>query len=256
VQLTNPGNLDISPHFGALVTIGSLQGNGIVYLGQRRLAIGSNSLDTAFSGVIRDTGGTQNGHGGKLTKVGNGALSLSGANLYTGDTTVSGGSLILTNATGSGTGTGAVSVSAGTLGGSGTIADAVTVGTGSGAGAFLAPAASAKQPTTLTIESALTFKADSTYTYTLRAKKRQSQSDQVIAQGVTIESGAQFNFLGQVQGKLHRGTSFSVISNAAGTPISGTFANLSDGAVVSVGGNSLQASYTGGDGNDLTLTVQ
>ena len=72
---------------------------------------------------------------------------------------------------------------------------------------------------------------------------------------MTIESGAQFNFLGQVQGKLRQGTSFSVISNNGSTPISGTFANLPDGAILSVGGNNLQASYSGGDGNDLTLTV-
>jgi hypothetical protein len=78
VRLCNLGNLDISPHFGAPVTIGSLQGNEIVYLGQRRLAIESDSLDTAFSGVIRDFGGGFNGQGGSLTKVGSGVLRLSG----------------------------------------------------------------------------------------------------------------------------------------------------------------------------------
>ena len=34
-----------------------------------------------------------------------------------------------------------------------------------------------------------------------------------------------------------------------------TFSNLADGAIVNVNGNNLQASYEGGDGNDLTLTV-
>ncbi|MBA3833084.1 MAG: hypothetical protein H0X34_14550 [Chthoniobacterales bacterium] len=46
-----------------------------------------------------------------------------------------------------------------------------------------------------------------------------------------------------------------MVENKTHQPISGTFANLADGAVVSVGGNQLQASYEGGDGNDLTLTV-
>jgi len=46
-----------------------------------------------------------------------------------------------------------------------------------------------------------------------------------------------------------------VISNTAASPIVGTFHNLADGAVVLVNGNNLQASYSGGDGNDLTLTV-
>jgi hypothetical protein len=39
------------------------------------------------------------------------------------------------------------------------------------------------------------------------------------------------------------------------TPIAGTFHNLADGAIVTVNGNNLRASYTNGDGNDLTLTV-
>ena len=38
--------------------------------------------------------------------------------------------------------------------------------------------------------------------------------------------------------------------------ISATFANLPDGAILSVNVNSLKASYEGGDGNDLTLTAQ
>jgi fibronectin-binding autotransporter adhesin len=46
-----------------------------------------------------------------------------------------------------------------------------------------------------------------------------------------------------------------VIKNTAATPISGTFSNLPDGAIVDVNGNNLKASYSGGDGNDLTLTV-
>ena len=51
------------------------------------------------------------------------------------------------------------------------------------------------------------------------------------------------------------GTIFTVINNTATTPISGTFANLADGSTIIAGSNTLQASYEGGDGNDLTLTV-
>jgi len=47
-----------------------------------------------------------------------------------------------------------------------------------------------------------------------------------------------------------------VINNTAATPIAGTFSNLADGATVVVGNNTFQANYEGGDGNDLTLTVQ
>lgn len=247
VQLQGSGRLIISNHAVSSVGIGSLEGEGSVLLGGRTLEVGGNSADTVYSGIVNGAGA--------LNKTGAGSLTLSGANTYTGGSTVSGGILAVTNTSGSGTGAGRVSISAGTLGGAGTITGPVTVGTGSGGGASLAPMAGAKKPATLTIQSALTFKADATYTYALKAKKRKSQSDQVIANGVTIESGAKFDFIGQVQGKLRRGTSFSVISNTGASAISGRFANLVDGAILSLSNTNLRASYSGGDGNDLTLTV-
>ncbi|HEY1771151.1 MAG TPA: hypothetical protein VGG02_12945, partial [Chthoniobacterales bacterium] len=109
------------------------------------------------------------------------------------------------------------------------------------------------KPATLTIQKALTFNSDASYTCTLQASKKRSANDEVVANGVTINSGAQFNL--HVQGKLKAGTGFTVISNTATTPISGTFANLADGATLTVGSTKLQASYEGGDGSDLILTV-
>ncbi len=50
-------------------------------------------------------------------------------------------------------------------------------------------------------------------------------------------------------------TVFTIIDNTSSSAISGTFANLTEGAIVTVGSNNYQASYSGGDGNDLTLTV-
>ena len=41
----------------------------------------------------------------------------------------------------------------------------------------------------------------------------------------------------------------------AATPITGTFNNLGEGEIITVNGNNFQASYSGDDGNDLTLTV-
>ena len=55
--------------------------------------------------------------------------------------------------------------------------------------------------------------------------------------------------------KLTSGTVFTAIDNTATTASSGTFANLADGSILTLGRNKYQASYTGGDGNDLTLTV-
>ena len=180
---------------------------------------------------------------------------MSGANTYTGGTTVSAGTLLATNTSGSATGTGVVTVSAGTLGGSGIISGAVTIGTGSGAGATLAPAGGTRKQATLTSQSALSFNADATYTYTFKARGNKARTDKVVALGVTINSGATFAFTGTVQGTLQPGLVLTVISNTSATPISGTFSNLADGAILTANGNNFQASYQGGDGNDLTLTV-
>jgi hypothetical protein len=169
--------------------------------------------------------------------------------------------LAANNKQGSATGSGNVTVQTGRLGGQGAISGPVTIGTGSGSGAFLAPSAAAKQPVALSLASTLTFNAGATYTCTLQASKKKSANDEVVANGVTINSGAQFNLAAKVQGKLKGGTSFTVISNSASTPISGTFANLADGAnlpdgaILTAGNTKLQASYEGGDGNDLTLAV-
>ncbi len=248
------GLLDISAHDSSGMTLGSLEGNGPVFLGSRRLTVGRNRADTTYTGLIQD-GGIGGGTGGAFAKVGLGTLVITHANTYTGDTSVNGGTLTVSNTSGSGTGAGPVQVNAGFLGGKGTIAGAVTVGTDTPDRPHLAPASGTQTPATLTIQGLLTFKATGGYNWSVRAKGRRAQSDRVNAGGVTIVSGATFTLLPQVHGALQVGTVFTLINNTAATPISGTFSNLADGAIVTVGSNNLQASYSGGDGNDLTLTV-
>jgi hypothetical protein len=81
------------------------------------------------------------------------------------------------------------------------------------------------------------------------------KASKATALGVTINSGASFSFVDVGTGTLTVGTVFTVINNTSANPISGTFSNLSDGSVFTSNGNNFQASYTGGTGNDLTLTV-
>jgi hypothetical protein len=77
----------------------------------------------------------------------------------------------------------------------------------------------------------------------------------VFANGITINSGAMIALSGQTQGRLTTGLTLTLIGNTSANLISGTFSNLPDGSIVTINGNNFQASYSGGDGNDLTLTV-
>jgi hypothetical protein len=165
---------------------------------------------------------------------------------------VSLGSLLVTNRTGSATGTGTVAVNAGTLGGTGRISGTVTIGTATKA-AILAPG-NGIRPGTLTIRSTLTLNSPATYQIDLNTNK--VTADQVVANGVTINSSALVSIGDQGGSVLPPGTAFTVISNTAATPIAGTFSNLADGSTLTIGSNTYQVSYEGGDGNDLTLTVQ
>jgi autotransporter-associated beta strand protein len=244
-QIHGNGALDLTNATTLLVSIGSLAGNGTVSLAGHTLSIGNNNLNTSFSGVIQDGGG--------IMKVGTGTMTLTGANSYAGATTVTAGTLRVSNRTGSATGTGVVKVNAGTLGGQGTITGLVTMGTGNGTGAVLAPSVGSNQLAILTIQRALTFKADSSYTYKLNTNS--ARADQVVAKGVTIQSGAQFAFQTLGNRSLPVSTVFTAINNTSTNPITGTFANLPDASTFTAGRNNFHVSYSGGDGNDLTLTV-
>lgn len=102
-------------------TVGSIAGPGNYGLNSFTLTAGGDNTSTAVSGVI-------SGGSGGLVKTGSGTLTLSGANTYGGTTTVSDGTLLVSNTSGSGTGAGAVTVSAGaTLGGTGILTGEVAV---------------------------------------------------------------------------------------------------------------------------------
>jgi outer membrane autotransporter protein len=90
------GSFDISGLTSAGMGIGSIEGSGNYFLGSKALTVGGNNLSTTVSGVIQD-GGESGGTGGSLTKVGTGTLILTGANTYSGGTTISDGTLQLGN---------------------------------------------------------------------------------------------------------------------------------------------------------------
>jgi autotransporter-associated beta strand protein len=245
VLLNGDGNLDLTFHAAPGVAIASLAGDGTVFLGGNNLGVGTTGLPSKFQGTISGT------VGGSLTKVGPGDLILTGGSSYHGGTFVQAGNFLVSNGTGSATGSGPVEVVGGTLAGDGSIAGDVTVG-GGGQEATVSGGMRLSHPDLLTIRGSVTLLTNGIY-------KCGSNSDfsvaaEVSAGGVMID-GAVFSLVDFGSTVLPAGTIYKVIDNTAATPITGTFANLPDGAILTVGSNTFNVSYEGGDGNDLTLTV-
>jgi outer membrane autotransporter protein len=155
------------------MTAGSIEGAGTYFLGSKALTVGLNNLSTTVSGTISD-GGFFGGTGGSLIKVGAGTLTLTGANTYSGGTSLNGGVLAVNNV--GNLGTGGLSFNGGAL-------EALVAGSGitwtkgitlnAGGGRFLSDAGTASNLTgviggvsALTKDGAgeLTLTANNTYT--------------------------------------------------------------------------------------------
>jgi outer membrane autotransporter protein len=133
VTVGSAGTLDLA---GFDQSIGSLAGAGSVSLGSATLTTGADTASTQFSGVISGNG--------SLNKVGTGTFVLSGANTYTGVTTVNAGTLLING--NQSAATGAVSVASGaTLDGMGTTGGDVSIASGGHLGGT--------QPETFTMNS-------------------------------------------------------------------------------------------------------
>jgi hypothetical protein len=244
VKVYGNGNMQM-PIAGTSLSIGSLEGDGIVLMESKNLSVGRNNTNTIFRGAIEGSG--------TLTKLGTGVFVLAenGKRSHTGPVIVERGALFTSDSPASATGAGPVQVNHGTFGGKGTVAGDVTIGNGTGPGAFLAPGINGIG--VLTIQSSLTFRDSSRYNWNVQATA--IKTDETVAQGITIETNVLFQIFARGNVPLPIGTVFTAISNTAATSIAGAFANLPDGGTVTVGSNTFQASYEGGDGNDLTLTV-
>lgn len=142
IRMQSDSFFDISGVNHAATTIGLLDGDGSVLLGDRTLITG-NALSSAFNGNI-------SGNGAQLEKHGSGTFILTGTNTYSGSTLVSGGSLLVHGFLGSS----AVTVQGGALlGGNGIVPDSLVQSNG-----ILSPGNSIG---TLTINGDLTMAAGS-----------------------------------------------------------------------------------------------
>jgi len=138
--------------------------------------------------------------------------------------------LLAPNTSGSATGPGLVNVTGGTFSGSGIVSGLATVGTGSGTGVSLARAFGSKKQAALTLQINLSLQADATSTYSFKVTGNEARTDLLVASGVTID-GARIKLKGKTQVTLMPGLVLTVISNTSADPSSGTFSNLTDGAM-------------------------
>jgi fibronectin-binding autotransporter adhesin len=98
----------------------------VTFNGNATIDVNGNSINFANPIGNSGTGGLT-----VISSVANGVLALAGADTYTGNTTVSSGTLLANNTSGSATGSGNVTVAAGAiLGGTGTIGGATTLQSG------------------------------------------------------------------------------------------------------------------------------
>jgi fibronectin-binding autotransporter adhesin len=177
---------------GATVSFGALFGGPGAALAGASTApatpttyvVGGVNTNSVFNGTISD--------GASLTALifnGPGALTLTGSNTFSGNTTVNGGELIINNPAGSGTGSGTVTVNSGaTLGGDGTIGGQVSLA----AGATLAPGSNGFG--TLTITNDLGLNNGSILDFQLGAHSSQVSVTGDLTLGGTLNLSANAGF--------------------------------------------------------------
>ena len=205
----NIGRFGTNDAAGTIVapTIAFGNGTGVINFNQSN----STTVSAAISG------------NGTVNQLGNGTTTLSGANTYSGTTTVYAGTLLANNTTGSGVGTSAVTVnSGGTLGGNGTIGGATTIASGgkltpgsSGAGVL-----SFSNGLTLESGSITTFLINSTGDFT---------SINILGNTINYGGNLVFNMASYTPAA---GDAFTLFNMTAGATQSGGFSSVTAGSLI------------------------
>ncbi|WP_158412842.1 autotransporter domain-containing protein [Hyphomicrobium nitrativorans] len=205
--------------------VGGVQGAGNDAIVLSGATDGSIAYTTQFNGFS------------ELVKNGTSAWTLTGSN-FTGNTTINSGRLEVDGQVG---GAGATTnVVGGTLGGTGTIVGTLNVGPG----AIHAPGNSIG---TQTVNGPYILQAGSILEIEVNAA---GQSDLVIVNGTVDITGAALRVLAE-NGNYAAATDYLIIDNDGVDAVVGTFAPITSNLAFLTP----SVSYTGGDGNDVVLTM-
>ena len=196
VTMDNTSTLDLS---GNAETIAGLK-DLVTGAGGSTVFDNGSGLTIAGAGNYSFSGSIVNGGG--LTMSGAGTQTLSGSSGYTGATSVTNGTLIVSGSLSGSSGVtvaGATASTVATFEGTGYIANAVTIGNGSNnsdTAIIAVEPGSAGTTGTLTMGSSLTLKSDAEYKFNLNSTGGGSGAgaDELIASSVSLNASAQFTF--------------------------------------------------------------
>lgn len=234
--LVNLGHSGVLDFAGQSETIGALDGYGYVNISNVVLITGGNNTSTHFAGTLA-------GVGGMLVKRGSGVFTLSGNNSYTGATRVDAGELRVNGSQPLSD----VSLHNGALlGGTGGVGR-VSITRG-----IIAPGVS---PGILRSRD-ITLSSVGTYRLDLSGPGPGTGHDQISVAGIIDLANAVLDLRVPPSFAPTEGMTFPIINNDGSDLITGTFANLPQGATLNIGGLVFRVSYVGGDGNDVVLTLE
>ncbi len=240
--LTLAGNLTLN--VGGTGTVGATIGGRLDLGGATRtfnVADGAANPDLNVSALILNGG---------VDKIGPGTLQFGGTNLYSGNTTVTAGTLLVNGVNSSS----AHWLNGGTLGGTGTVGSVQMAQMANGT---IAPGTTG--PGILSSGNTW-FGSATTFQVQLNGTTPGSGYDQLNVTGNVILGNATLNL---AQGFTPQvGDVYAILLNDGTDPIEGMFNGLNEGASFTTGGTTFQITYQGGGsprslraGNDVMLTV-
>jgi hypothetical protein len=178
--------------------------------------------------------------GGLATVAGGTYLAGVGTQVFSAGLVISGG--VFTSSTGPMSVAGAITLSGGQLTGVG------TVGAVSATGGTVAPL-----PGTLISTGGVALNGSTTLTVVLNSAVPAAGYSQLVAGGPVDVTGCTLNLVLGYTPEV--GDSFTIVTTSDGSPISGAFAGLDEGATFIQGGLTFQITYQGGDaGNSVVVT--